>query len=208
MKNYNLVTQNKNQANTRYEGIFAKWVHKRFFKTPGKLVDIGSGNGSASLGFKRLGYDVIALDTDDFYFKRLQDNDIKTKKIDLDNSKKLPFKDNEIDYFFAKSVLEHLKEPLLFIKEMNRCLKPNGKIFILTPDWQKSIKVFYNDPTHKSPFSQPSIKKALTITGFKIKLIKNFKSIPYIWRYVGIKAMDFTWIFPTEMIIIAEKING
>lgn len=204
MENYNFLNFKINNPNIIFEYLFAKWVHKRFFKILGKLCDVGSGNGNNALAFQKFGYKVTALDYDDFYFKRLKLKNVECKKIDL-NADKLPFKEGEIDYFFVKSVIEHLERPLDFLKEVYRSLRSGGKIFILTPDWEKNYKKFYSDPTHKSPFMKRSIEKALKMTGFKIIKIRNFRNIPYLWRTLGIRAFDYCWIFPKEMIAIAEK---
>lgn len=204
MRSYNNTNLAVSPQNTFFEYLFAKWVCEKFFTKPGKLCDIGSGNGSNALAFNKLGHKVVALDIDDFYFKRLESKNIECKKINFDKQK-LPFKDNELDYIFLKSVLEHLSNPLAFLEEANRCLRPGGRIFILTPDWEKSHSIFYNDPTHKSPLTKSGLKKALVLTGFKIKLLRNFKNPPYIWRFIGTRDFDFTWFNPTEMMAIAEK---
>ena len=65
MKNYNKInsivyTPSKNGI---FEDLFVKWVHKKYFKNPGRIVDIGSGNGENSIAFKRLGYKATALDS-------------------------------------------------------------------------------------------------------------------------------------------------
>ena len=53
-----------------------------------------------------------------------------TKVSDL--NKKLPYKDNSFSYIKAKCVLEHLKNPGLFVEECFRVLKPGGKIYVRT----------------------------------------------------------------------------
>ena len=43
---------------------FTKWVHKRFFLKPGKLLDIGCGKGLFLAGFKKIGYNVYGVDVE------------------------------------------------------------------------------------------------------------------------------------------------
>jgi SAM-dependent methyltransferase len=45
----------------------------------------------------------------------------------------LPFKDNEFDIVLCMVVLEHLEDPQKAILEMNRVLKPKGKILVSVP---------------------------------------------------------------------------
>ncbi|MFC1685672.1 class I SAM-dependent methyltransferase [Nanoarchaeota archaeon] len=205
MESYNHQNLKANATNTHFEALFAGWVHKRFFKRPGKLCDVGSGNGSNSLAFQKKGYKVTVLDKDSFYFDRLRSKGVECKKINLDQSK-FPFKQGEIDFFFAKSIIEHLKEPLDFLKEANRCLKKGGKIFLLTPDWNKNFNDFYNDPTHKSPFTKRSMVMALNMAGFKVIKVRNFKNVPYLWRFFPIKAFDIDWFGSNNFLAVAKKI--
>lgn len=46
----------------------------------------------------------------------------------------LPYTDNKFTCVFALSVLEHLLNGCVFLKESHRCLKPGGKLIILTPN--------------------------------------------------------------------------
>jgi len=54
----------------------------------------------------------------------------------------LPFKDGEFDVVLCMSVIEHLEEPLVVIKEMRRVLKNGGKIIISVP---------FMFPIHEAP---------------------------------------------------------
>ncbi len=45
----------------------------------------------------------------------------------------LPFKDNEFDIALCMVILEHLEEPKRAIAEINRVLKPGGKILVSVP---------------------------------------------------------------------------
>ena len=43
------------------------------------------------------------------------------------NKYSYPFKDNSVDYILASHILEHLKEPMDFFKELQRILKTGGR---------------------------------------------------------------------------------
>ena len=60
-----------------------------------------------------------------------------------DLNQTLPLKNSIADTVFSISTLEHLAEPLLFLKEANRILKPNGFVLLQVP-WQWQI--------HEAPF--------------------------------------------------------
>jgi SAM-dependent methyltransferase len=55
---------------------------------------------------------------------------------------RLPLADHCVDGILCNSVLEHLKDPELAVKEMIRILKPGGKVYIQTP----FIHTFHSSP--------------------------------------------------------------
>lgn len=54
-------------------------------------------------------------------------------KFVLGDAHKLPFEDNSFDVITAMEVIEHISDPVKFITEIKRVLKPNGGAFITTP---------------------------------------------------------------------------
>jgi len=84
------------------------------------------------------------------------------KQVDL-NEDKLPFADDSIDGVVASHVLEHLKDPVGFIRECIRVCKPGGVVYLEAPS-ERSLLIpgmpfkhdmffsisFYDDPTHIS----------------------------------------------------------
>jgi ubiquinone/menaquinone biosynthesis C-methylase UbiE len=59
----------------------------------------------------------------------------------------LPFADNSVDAFICMSVLEHVEEPQLAVREMYRCLKPGGYCYIDVPFlfYYHPMKGYYKD---------------------------------------------------------------
>ena len=78
-----------------------------------------------------------------------------------------PYADNTFDIVYSKSFIEHLTDPVSFLNESYRVLKPGGTIVTLTPDWVSGYKKFYDDYTHKSPFTVVSLKNIKTASGFE-----------------------------------------
>jgi SAM-dependent methyltransferase len=59
-----------------------------------------------------------------------------------DLNKDLPFKDNFFQCVFGLSVLEHLVNGCLFLREARRVLKPGGHLIIVTPNLSAWFNVF------------------------------------------------------------------
>ena len=62
------------------------------------------------------------------------------------NKDKLPFKKNSFDVCSSFEVIEHISNTQHFIQEINRVLKPNGILYISTPNlawWANRILLFF-----------------------------------------------------------------
>ena len=95
------------------------------------------------------------------------------------------FDDNEFDLVISLAVLEHLKDPDFFLNESRRVLKNESFLFLSTPNWKYSKNIFFDDVTHKKPYSPESLNEILTIKGFKnIKIMPNLRCKSK-WWYEG-----------------------
>lgn len=117
----------------------------------GVNVDLGSGDGGFSIVCKKKGITSYALNYPDF--------DIEKDRIDLD--------DNSVDFVTMNAVIEHIKNIDSIMNETYRVLKPNGLLFIRTPNWKLDFKNFYNDPTHITPYTPERLKNLFHMFNFK-----------------------------------------
>lgn len=146
------------------------------------VLDVGCGTGKLVEYLKKCGFEAIGCD------KELQAV-ITSKKMNNirvvhGSATKLPFKNNSFDIITSISVIEHLtpREVEKFIAESKRVLKPNGYIFIVTPNYATPIRLIqkekwfgYSDPTHINFYTPKSFAKILK--KFKFVNIKtNFKT--------------------------------
>lgn len=110
------------------ENIFLKNLYTDFynvlkksligFSKKRKLIELGSGGGF----IKKVIPDVITSDV------------IKLPEVDMRfSATDMPFEDKSIDRFFMLNVIHHIHDPLMFFKEVDRCLKNNGKLVAIEP---------------------------------------------------------------------------
>ncbi|MCB1144936.1 MAG: class I SAM-dependent methyltransferase [Leptospiraceae bacterium] len=93
-----------------------------------KILDIGCGTGVWLTHLNRVaeaeGLD-ISEEAVEFSAKR-------GLKITLGSAEKIPFDNNTFDIITAIGVIEHIEDDKIVIQEINRVLKPGGKVVILT----------------------------------------------------------------------------
>lgn len=144
-----------------------------------KILEIGCGRGEFLNEFQNFGLDTYGVDLSDFckkFFSKL-----KFKKVDLEKEK-LPFEDNFFDVIYSKSLIEHFYFPEKIIQESYRVLKPGGIIITLTPEWEFNQKYFYEDFTHRVPFSKTSLRDIHQMNNFKDIEVESFIQLPIIFE--------------------------
>jgi SAM-dependent methyltransferase len=174
-------------SSLEWNSKLVEWLHKRKFRISGKLIDLGCGQGELVQLFKKLGYDAKGLDY---------------PEIDLENPLKLP--SNHYNYVICKFVFEHIRNIMPLMAEINRILKPGGKVVVLTDNSPANWKMFLNDPTHITPFTLERLKNLAKLNNLNVLECRQWRNIPYIWRYT-IKAFDYSFPFSNQIIGIFQK---
>ena len=182
MKNYlGTVYDETKRPKNNYPYLLCKYITETILKTnKGKFVEFGCGTCEHLKIFQKLGFNVIGVDIDSnvkSYSSKIQIiiNDV--------NKDKLKIKDNSIDIIFSKSFIEHLTSPDNFFSEAFRILKPGGKILTMVPDWESNMQIFFDDHTHKSPFTIFSLEDAYNMHGFKKVNCRLFRQLPVVWKF-------------------------
>ncbi|MFW9878001.1 MAG: class I SAM-dependent methyltransferase [Candidatus Thorarchaeota archaeon] len=91
----------------------------------GELLDIGCGGGLYFFMYDDKGLNYVGVDPD---------KNFVSEKIMLGNAEKLPFEDSSFNCVVCADVMEHVDDPVLSIKEINRVLKKGGKLILTTPN--------------------------------------------------------------------------
>jgi len=154
------------------------------------LLDIGSALGDCLLQAKKLGWkNILGLDTSVFACQSAQKRGANVKCGTLDTVK-LP--SNNFSLVLAQDVIEHIPDPLTFLKKIHSLLKPGGYLFIVTPEmdgfWLKLLRRFwyhYKPQEHLVYFSQSTMKQALKEAGFnniETRPTYHIMSVEYIFR--------------------------
>ena len=91
-----------------------------------KILDLGCGNGFLSQLFPN--FNIVGVDVSD---GMLANNPHKWVK---GSAESIPFGDNEFDFVVCRSLLHHLENPSIGLKEIFRVLKPGGEVSFYDPN--------------------------------------------------------------------------
>jgi len=181
-KNYlSVVYDEKSHPYSDYPKKLCAYLFQSFgFKEGMKMLEPGCGRGEFLKNFKDLGLDVVGVDASPEAIAFVDGLDIKL--CDIENEK-LPFDDNTFDVIYSKSFIEHLYYPEKYLEEAYRVLKPNGMLLTLVPDWESNYKTYFDDFTHRTPFTKMALTDAYKMYGFKEVRAFKFRQLPIVWKY-------------------------
>lgn len=109
------------------------------FSEHSRILDIGCADGPFLPTLNYYARSIVANDINEEYImesKNLIDNKLKkSKKINLacSDGQALPFRESKFDLIFCLEVLEHVKNPDRFIKEIFRVLRKHGTLICTLP---------------------------------------------------------------------------
>ena len=182
MKNYlTVVYDSKSHPFNDYPSKLCSYLFQIFNLQKGmKMLEPGCGRSEFLKNFKNLGLEVVGVDISDE--AKNFGHDFEIKICDVENEK-LPFEDNTFDVIYSKSFIEHLYYPERYLSEAYRILKPGGLLITLVPDWESNYKIYFDDFTHRTPFTKISLNDAYLMHKFREVKVFKFRQLPILWRY-------------------------
>ena len=139
-----------------------------------RFLDVGCGEGYGIIEASSKGWETYAFDIVD---NRIEDAKDKTFDFKLGNIFTANYPENYFDVAFMDSVLEHVVNPLDYLKELNRILKPNGVLYIGVPNEDslfnlvRQVIYFLIGKKHISIKTKP-FKSPYHVVGFTKKSIR------------------------------------
>ena len=185
-RDYVAVTYSeKNRPFTQYPDKLARYLFLRYkLSKDSKILDLGCGRGEFLRGFIRCGLNGFGVDKSNIAKSICPEAEILQSNLEI---KPLPYDDNSFDVVFSKSVFEHFYFPEELVAEVYRIVKPGGLVITMVPDWESVYKTFYEDYTHRTPFTVTSLKNLLLINGFNNVKVEKFRQLPFLWTLPWLK---------------------
>lgn len=146
-------------------------------RNSGTLLDIGSGTGYFASFMQKKGWTVSGIELNE------QARDYSVSRFSL---KVYPpagisgFGDRSTDCITFWHVIEHLYEPEMWLREVKRILKDDGRCIIAVPNASSADAQWFGDqwaaldvPRHLWHFSPPSMMRFIEANGFQCNEIKT-----------------------------------
>ena len=137
----------------------------------GTLLDVGCGNGDYLATMRDLGWQVSGLEPDP---KAAELGLQKGLQISIGTLETLQLPAEQFDVVTLSHVIEHLHDPIATLREIRRLLKPNGLIWIATPNLESFGHGRYGAawrgleiPRHLVLFSTQHLRRCLAEAGFE-----------------------------------------
>lgn len=141
-------------------GLFNKI--KKYLPEKGRILDIGAATGAYLSAFKNQRWDVSGIEISDYARESAKIIFDITLYRDLESA---AFSSDYFNLILMNHVIEHLPEHVTLLKEVNRILKPEGILFIGTPN-------FGSPSAAKLKSDWPSLKPDEHLTFFTPKTLK------------------------------------
>ena len=135
-----------------------------------KLLDVGCGNGDFLARARWQGWEVHGIDLDESALAHARAAGIPVVHGTIKPDRFAP---ESFDAITSHQVIEHMHQPMHFLKTLHGWLKPNGRLWLGTPNMTSTLHAEFgadwydlHPPQHLVLFSPESLIDATLSTGF------------------------------------------
>lgn len=180
------IYSEERRPKTNYPSKLANYLIKKVIKSNnGKFLDVGCGRGDILKEFHNLEFDCEGVDLSSEAKKLCYPIKVSQANLEHDEIETLS---KDFDIVFSKSLIEHLHNPLTFLKSCKKLIKKDGVVIMMTPSWyHHQFGPFYLDHTHVTPFTLQSLRDIGHLAGFNNVKVNYFYQLPIIWKYPYLK---------------------
>ena len=147
-----------------------------------KILDVGCGAGSLLDMLSNVSSSQIGIEPCGPYLEALTK---RGHKVYPSVSKAIEDQVEMVDYGFSIQVIEHVKNPIEFLKDIRKLIKPGGRLLISTPNREDILMTllkekfyqFFYRTQHRWYFDENSLIKCAELSGF------NVRKVSFIHRY-------------------------
>jgi len=154
---------------------------------PGKLLDVGCGNGQFLAAMRELGWEVVGVEPDGQAVKVAQERfGLNVYESVLEE---IGFPDDTFDAITMNHVVEHLPDPIGTLRECKRILKKGGRLVVTVPNIESLGHRLYRDawrglevPRHLFLFSPRTLRVCAESSGLQVlELRTTARTARWMW---------------------------
>ncbi len=163
---------------------------------PGRIVDLGCGNGAVTAELAQLGHDVVGVDVsaDGIELAKQAFPTLRFEVGSVYDSQLEESIGSAADVVVSLEVLEHLFHPRELFRQSARLLRPGGTLILSTPyhgywknlalavagAWDRHLTVGW-DGGHIKFFSMKTAAAMARECGFEVVELAGVGRLPYLW---------------------------
>lgn len=185
----------------------------------GMALDIGCANGELAEVLQEKGWKVTGTDVSKVAVEESKKFLTDGHCFDIEKEWPKELLDKKFDLVVASEILEHIFEPITFLKKVRPLVAPGGKVVITTSNvlfWKNRFKMLFGkfeyekaglmDYGHVRFFTAHTIKSALREGGFNIVKERNFYPNLY-KRGLNFLGNVFPGLLAYNMVFLLEPIS-
>lgn len=138
---------------------------------PGRVLDVGFGDGSFLRNAEQIGWEAIGIDTDPEVVKSAHASCLN---VHLTSLEEFLQPDCSFDVITMNHVIEHVHDPQTVLNTCHRLLRPGGTLWLETPNSDSLGHQFFKKnwrgleaPRHLVVFNRKSLQSLLCSAGFR-----------------------------------------
>jgi 2-polyprenyl-3-methyl-5-hydroxy-6-metoxy-1,4-benzoquinol methylase len=142
----------------------------------GSVLEIGSGYGIFLEEIRKHGYKVIGIEISNER-RRYSKKITNVKVLNINLNEQIP-DIGKFDIIVLFQVLEHIVDPINFLRNLKKLLRSRGKLIVEVPNFNdfqlglnKAYSEWYWQRAHIHYFSPRILKRVLLCSGFKAKIL-------------------------------------
>jgi SAM-dependent methyltransferase len=160
-----------------YRNKLILWIIQQYSPLAKNFLEIGCGTGFVISYIQRM-MPRLVISGSEIYSEGLKFVSVRLKDVTLYqmDARQIPF-NNEFDLIGVFDVIEHIEDDSNVLQQINKALKPGGKVVITVPQhkflWTKIDELSY----HKRRYTKQELEQKITTAGFTILKIVPFMSL-------------------------------
>ena len=145
---------------------FVEDICRRVTDRRPRILDVGCGTGANLMMLSKYGEaEGVDISEDALAFCRERGLD----KVRLGAGEELPYEEGSFDLVTALDVVEHMDDDLAGLREMQRVLRPGGRVLLFVPTFMFLWGLQDDVSHHRRRYRLPQLARVLEQAGFEIE---------------------------------------